>query len=109
MLGPILFLIYINDLWEGLSSNAELFADDTSLFSVIYDSNTSALELNSGLAGINRWAFQWKMSFNPDPKNKRRKLFSVGNLRRYRIPLVFNNGGVVQAPSQGHLPSKHSS
>ena len=64
ILGPLLFLIYINDPSEGLSSNAKLFADDTSLFSVIYDNNTSALELNNDLAKINRWAFQWKMSFN---------------------------------------------
>ena len=48
ILGPLLFLIYINDLSEGLSSNAKLFADDTSLFCVIHDNKTSALELNSG-------------------------------------------------------------
>ena len=65
MLGPLLFLIYINDLSEGLPSNAKLFADDTSLFSVIHDSNTSALELNSDLKKINRK--------------------SVGNLKQYRI------------------------
>ena len=57
-----IFLIYINDLTEGLSSNAKLFAGVTSLFSVIHDSNTSALELNNILIKINRWAFQWKMS-----------------------------------------------
>ena len=68
ILGPLLFLMYINDLSEGLSSNAKLFADDTSLFSVIHDSNTSALELNSDLARTNRWEFQWKMNFNSDPK-----------------------------------------
>ena len=70
ILGPLLFLIYINDLSEGLSSNAKLFADDTSLFSVIHDSNTSALELNSDLARTNRWEFQWKMNFNSDPKKQ---------------------------------------
>ena len=57
ILGPLLFLVYINDLSEGLSSNVKLFADNTSWFSVIHDSNTSALELNSDLANINRWAF----------------------------------------------------
>ena len=38
ILGPLLILIYINDISEGLSTNAKLSADDTSLFSVIHDS-----------------------------------------------------------------------
>ena len=46
ILSPLLFLIYINDLTEGLSSNATLCADDTSLFSVIHDIQTSANNLN---------------------------------------------------------------
>ena len=70
MLGPLLFLMYVNVLSEGLSSNAKLFVDDTSLFSVILYSNTSAFELNRDLAKINRCTFQWKMSFNPDPKKQ---------------------------------------
>ena len=49
-LGPMLmqeflFLNYINDLSDGLSSNAKLFADDTSLFSVVHNMNASAIEL----------------------------------------------------------------
>ena len=47
--GPLVFLIYINDLSDGLSSNAKLFADDTSLFSVVNDINASAIELTSDL------------------------------------------------------------
>ena len=42
ILGPLLFLIYINDLADGLSSNAKLFADGTSLFSVVHNANTTA-------------------------------------------------------------------
>ena len=49
ILGPLLCIIYINDLLDGLSSNAKLFADDTSLFSVVHDINASAIELNSDL------------------------------------------------------------
>ena len=36
VLGPLLFLIYINDLVDNISSEAKLFADDTSLFTVVY-------------------------------------------------------------------------
>ena len=66
-MGPLLFLVYINDLADGLSSNAKLFADDTSLLLVIHDAETSGNELKSDLSHINKRAFQWKMSFNPDP------------------------------------------
>ena len=46
ILGPLLFLIYINDLTEGLSSNAKLFADDTPVdttsFQRLYDVYTTS-------------------------------------------------------------------
>ena len=58
ILGPLPFLIYINDLADGLSSNAKLFADDTSFFSFMHDVDTSANELNNDLYQINKWAFQ---------------------------------------------------
>ena len=52
---PLLFLVYINDLVDGLSSNAKLFADDTfSLFSVIHDVEISANKLNNDLYQINK-------------------------------------------------------
>ena len=56
-----------------LSSNAKLFADDTSLFFVVHNANTIAKELKNDLVKINRWAYQWKISFNPDPSRKLRK------------------------------------
>ena len=71
----MLFLIYINDLADSLSSNAKLFADDTSLFSVIHDSVITTSELNSDLARIKQWVFQWKMSFNPNPNKQAQEVF----------------------------------
>ena len=61
-----MFLIYIYDLSEGLSANAKLFADNTSLFSVVYDNRTSANDLDKDLKMIHNWVFQWKMNFDPD-------------------------------------------
>ena len=67
MQGLLLLLAYIYDLSDGLSSSVKCFADDTSLFSVVHDIHSSASNLNKDLKSINEWAFQWKMSFNPDP------------------------------------------
>ena len=58
ILGPLLFLIYINDIGDGFSSNAKLFADDTSLFSVVHNADTTAKELNNDLVKISRWGYQ---------------------------------------------------
>ena len=58
ILGLLLFLIYVNDLAVGLSSNAKLFADNTSLFSVVHDANTTAKKLNNDLVKISRLAYQ---------------------------------------------------
>ena len=52
ILGPLLFLIHVNDLLDGLPSIVKLFADDTSLFSVTHDINSSAKELNEDLNKI---------------------------------------------------------
>ena len=73
ILRPLLFLVYINDLSNGLKSNQKLFVDDTSQFSVIHDVNSSQIDLNEDLDKINNWAYQWKMSFNPDPSKKVKK------------------------------------
>ena len=108
ILGPLLFLIYINDLTDGLSSNTKLFADDTSLFSVIPDFETSANELNNGLHQINKWAFQWKMSVNPDTSKQAQEIiFSRKTKKNSHPSLRFNNSIVSQSPYQKHLGIFH--
>ena len=90
ILGPLLFLIYINDLYENLVSNPKLFADDTSLFSVIFDKDLSAKNLNDDLNRINKWAFQWKMSFNPDPNKQAQEVIFSRKIQKSSQPsLIF--------------------
>ena len=67
ILEPLLFLTYIADMPDGLKSNVKLFADDTSIFSIAKNKNGSAKDLTHELSLISKWAFQWKMLFNPDP------------------------------------------
>ena len=104
ILGPLFFLIYIIDLADNLSSNVKLFADDTSLLSVTHDVNVSARELNDDLRKISNWAFQWKMSFNPDVNKQAQEIiFSWKIKSNIHPPLVFSNNIVSQANSQNHL------
>ena len=56
VLGPLLFLIFINDLERNIKSNINFFADDTMLFSVVKDPVISADDLNHDLDIINQWA-----------------------------------------------------
>ena len=90
VLGPLLFLIFINDLPDGIASLCKSFADDTSLFSKVYDIDISAKELNSDLENISKWAFQWKMQFNPDPNKQANEVyFSKKNKKQFSSPCCF--------------------
>ena len=64
VLGPLFFLIYINDLGNNLSSTVKLFAGDASIFSIVDDTDYNPL--NEDIKKISDWAYQWKMSLNPD-------------------------------------------
>ena len=66
VLGPLLFLIYINDLERNIKSNINFFTDDKIIFSVVKDPVISADDPNYDLEIIHQWAHQWKMEFNPD-------------------------------------------
>ena len=91
---PLLFLIYIEDLSDGLTTNARLFANK-SLFSVVDNINLSVTNLNSSLSKINAWVNQWKITFNPDPNKQAQELvFSRKTKNISHLPLNFSNNFV---------------
>ena len=65
ILGPLLFLLYINDIVEDINSSIRLFADDTSLYIIVDDPIQAAEQLNLDLAKIHHWADKWLVTFNP--------------------------------------------
>jgi len=107
VLGPLLFLVYINDLADGISSQIKLFADDASLFTrVNNDVHGSQARLMSDLDKITNWANQWKMKFNPDiTKQAIEVIFSCKYAKTKPIhpPLTLNNIPVARKPSTKHL------
>ena len=71
---------------QNVSNKTLLFANNK-LFSVIHDSSTTRNELNDDLVKINNWAYQWKMSFNPDPNKQAQEVISVRKTGKLIIPL----------------------
>ena len=74
------------------------------LFSIVYDPDISATELNCDLKTISKWAYQWKMSFNPEPaKQAVEVLFSQKKQIICHPPLLFNDSTVSRNHSHKHL------
>jgi outer membrane lipopolysaccharide assembly protein LptE/RlpB len=65
VLGPCLFLVYINDLPEKLSSKTRMFADDTTVYASITSTDDSA-RLQRDLVLLENWEEKWDMVFHPD-------------------------------------------
>ena len=85
-------------------TNAKCFADNILLFSIVHNINTLVTHLNNALKKISNWAFQCKMSFNPDPSKQAQKvLFSSKLQKKSRPSIDFNNNPIKQVSSQKHL------
>ena len=104
VLGPLLFLVYINDLTDNVSSEMCLFADDSSLFTRVEEVNETHEKLIKDLQTVTNWAYQWKMVFNPDiTKQAIEIIFSVKKKKPAHPELFFNSVPVFREEHTNHL------
>ena len=104
VLGPLLFLIYINDLPDNIQSTCKIFAYNRSLSSHVFDKYKSQSALNNDLQVTSNWAFQWKRQFNPDPNKQAQDVyFPKKSNNEKSLPVTFNNLKVVTCSTQKHL------
>ena len=81
-----------------------LLADDTALFSTVKVPERTSNNLSNDLKKINKRAFQWKMTFKPDPtKPAQMVIFSWKTTKKTHPKIFFNNISVSKADSQKHL------
>ena len=100
VLGPLLFLIYINDIVSNLQCSARLFADDTTLYIDYEDAQVGANALNQDLESVKRWAIQWLVKFNPD---KTTSLVCSYKNKPLEPALYFDGCQVISVKSHCHL------
>ena len=65
VLGPVLFVIYINDLLDKISSGGLMFADDTKIYRQI-KSRDDAIQLQADITKLEEWSKLWQLHFNHD-------------------------------------------
>jgi ribonuclease P/MRP protein subunit RPP40 len=101
ILGPLLFLIYINDLPTNLITTVNQFADDTTLLETITTPTESIRKINLDLQKIREWALQWRVTFNPDKTYFLR--ISNKQIKPILPSIIFNNTIVQEVQSHTNL------
>ena len=82
----------------------KLFVDDTSIFTVVNDPHTAALDMNHDLNLIKLWTHNWRMSFNLDPNKQAFEVtFSKKRIPMNHLPIFFNDVPVKNVQEQKHL------
>ena len=96
VLGPTLFLIFVNDLPKCLSTDCALFADDTTTYAIGRDTQLICTNLSSDISAASNWAQSWGMLFNAE-KSERLSISSNGcpdsneiTMGNTKIPKVTN-------------------
>ena len=104
VLGPLLFLIYINDVTdvtENLKSDCLLYADDTSLFDIVDDPVTSSQKLNNDLSEIKDWARKWLVTINPSKTEC--MTFSAKRIKPPHPDLFYGDNKIIEVAQHTHL------
>ena len=99
VLGPLLFIIYINDIAENLISLTRLFADDTSFSCSGPDESEIQTVIDHDLNALNEWSDKWLMSFNPD----KTEIMLFTNAEAPNIKVKFNGIELPVSRSHKHL------
>ena len=101
VLGPLLFLIFINDITHIITRcKIRLFADDTCLFVEVDEPAEAAAILNENLQKIQEWANKWLVSFSP-PKTK--EMLITNKAPHDHPPLMLNNEQITRVKHHKHL------
>ncbi len=99
MLGPLLFLIYVNDLTDNLLSITRLFADDSCLSSTSNNDNDLEGIINCDLQIISAWAKRWLVTFNPNKTEA--MLFTLR--QSHPLHLIFDGTEITFVEDHKHL------
>ena len=100
ILGPLLFLIYINDICDEIQSNIRLYADDSILFAIGDNHKQLHEDLTKDIDNISKWADKWCVTFNP---NKTESLVVSNKLKSNIPPLHMNFIPILEVKSHKHL------
>ena len=101
ILGPLLFIIFINDIVKDIESSIKLFADDTSLYLIVDNPIDTTNVLNSDLQKIHQWSEKWLVTFNP----QKTETITISRKINKPVhpPLVMNNNVIEQVREHKHL------
>ena len=95
--GPLLFLLYINDIVNDIGANIRLFADDTSLSVIVENPVMAAACLNTDLLKLSHWAATWLVLFNPTKTES--LIFSRKLNKPLHPPLFMESQQIVEVES----------
>jgi len=101
VLGPLLFLVFINDLVDDLTCKTYLFADDTSLLEIVETPEEATITLNENLSVVKEWGKKWKVDFNPSKTEE--MIISIKKNKLVHEPLICMGEPVKRVREHRHL------